>query len=452
MPRYFAPIPVMERRQKPSMPLQASSLTTLKTVVSRLSRLSRRLKYFPLAQLLATTEAVYAILSICLLVLVFFIISFLDERSTTPTLFSSQSSSGSIPFIANISATLPTSEFSAFGSTKQLDYLIRNITNRAHVVSNSSSTSLIVAIAVNYAYRKLALNFICNLNRLKIANYVVLAMDRPVFDYLALRDAHVFWHDDRFLHKPLLGSQSNSKTKRLSRHLNSISSLKSTGNGLHGNAKDAPDSFGSHAFVETSRRKSVLVLRLLSLGYSVLFSDVDVVWVTNPIQHMLKQSGHFVIQSDRPAALPDAPLNYNINSGLYLARATPQTIIAMRAILKYSHAIRRSEQKAFNFVLCGAFKDQRGGPGSRVGTTECMYNNAETTAQVLPLDAFPNGSDDSLWNTTSNFLDKYPSVVAVHANYVADREGKERRIRNIGFWFHSEKSQTRNECQLPQTS
>lgn len=193
---------------------------------------------------------------------------------------------------------------------------------------------------------------------------------------------------------------------------------------LHGNAEDDPDSFGSHAFVETSRLKSLLVLWLLYLGYYVLFYDVNVVWVTNPIRHMLEQSGHFAIQSYRSAALPGAPLNCNINSGPYLARVAPKTIIAMRAILKYSYTIRRSEQNTFNFVFCGAFKDQNGGPGSRVWTTECMYNNEETTDQVLPLDAFTNGSDYPLWNSTSNVLDKNPSVVAVHANYVFGRGGK----------------------------
>lgn len=324
-------------------------------------------------------------------------------------------------------------------------------------------SNVIVTVAVNFAYRKLALNFICNLKRLNISNYIVLAMDRPVYDFLNQRDAHVFFHDlshtaSADITSPLSHNETQSELQpHLTRHLSrrNLASVLETSSSLKNDSasgveeNDAPHEFGSGEFVETSRRKSLLVLRLLTLGYSVLFSDVDVVWISNPIPHMLGESGHFVIQSDRPKALPDSPLNFNVNSGLYLARAAPPTIIALRAIIKYAYSIRRSEQKAFNYVLCGAFKDDHMGPGGRVGSTECIFAHAGTTAQVLPLDSFPNGSDRELWASSSHFAKDYPRVVAVHANYVVGREEKMQRIERIGYWFHSEESNGRDECELP---
>lgn len=402
---------------------------------------SRRSVMFTLRRSLSTSESVYVFLSVCLILIVLYFISSIDSTSSISPLFLHTN----FHHIKAKNSTIFVSRFSAVGSAKQLERLVQNITSQSEKTTQGTASSLVVAVAVNYAYRKLALNFICNLKRLNITNYVALAMDRPVFDYLSQRNAHVFFHDLR--HEGVLDNkESDFKMRRTIRRLTAVLPPKPLYS-VAGN--DAPDQFGSSSFVETSRRKSLLVLRLLTLGYTVVFSDVDVVWVSNPIPRMLENSAHFVLQSDRSNALPDAPLNYNLNSGFYLARATPQTIIAMRAIIKYAHAVRRSEQKAFNFVLCGAFKDHHAGPGSRVGSTECTYSNAGTTAQALSLDEFPNGSDESLWTPSTNFSKQHPNVIVLHANYIADRERKEQRIRDVGFWFHSEESRTRDECILP---
>lgn len=307
------------------------------------------------------------------------------------------------------------------GSMRELEVLLLHIANvsRDSPVSNATAEAqekLVVAIAVNYAFRHLALNFVCNLKRVGVRNYVVLAMDRTVFDYLAARGANAFFY------------QTPGRRRLL---------------------EDA-DTFGSAAFVETSRRKSILVLKVLRLGYSVVFSDVDVVWVKDPIPELLKHDFDFVIQSDRAHKDQDTALNYNLNSGFYLVRSTMRSVTALKAIVKYATAIRRSEQKAFNYVLCGAFKDHHAGPGLRIGAQECTYRKGGATVLALPLEAFPNGSDESLWsNASSSFVSSHPGVVAVHANYVEGRAEKVERIKRIGYWLHSEESKRPDECLLP---
>lgn len=243
-------------------------------------------------------------------------------------------------------------------------------------------------------------------------------MDRSVYGYLSTRGANVFFYEE-------------SPRRRLL-------------------AEQPEDKFGSAAFVETSRRKSLLVLKVLRLGYSVLFSDVDVVWIKDPIPYLTPHQFDFVMQSDRHHSDLDAALNYNLNSGFYLARSSARSVTALKAIAKYAEAIRRSEQKAFNYVLCGAFKDHHAGPGLRVGAQECTYRKVGATVLALPLDSFPNGSDEDIWESRKTpFTTAYPEVVAVHANYVEGLAKKVERIKRIGFWLHSEVSARPDGCLLP---
>lgn len=316
----------------------------------------------------------------------------------------------------------PANSHAVAGTMRDLDHLLANVTNSTHVSDSRRDESvhdkLVVAIAVNYAFRQLALNFVCNLKRVAVSNYVILAMDRTVFDYLAARGANTFFYES-----------STKTTRRLLQHSHK---------------------FGSTAFVETSRRKSILVLKVLRLGYSVVFSDVDVVWVRDPIPELLRHDFDFVMQSDRSHKDQDTALNYNLNSGFYLVRSSIRSVTALKAIVKYAEAIRRSEQKAFNYVLCGAFKDHHAGPGIRVGAQKCTYRKGGATVIALPLEAFPNGSDESLWsNRSASFEEVHPGVVAVHANYIEGLAEKIERIKRIGYWLHSEDSRRPDECVLP---
>ena len=141
------------------------------------------------------------------------------------------------------------------------------------------------------------------------------------------------------------------------------------------------------------------------------------------------------------------PLNFNVNSGLYLARASERTIKAFRAIIKYGEKIRQSEQKAFNYVLCGAFKNTIMGPGLRVGASRCLYRHANTTSRMLPPEQFPNGSDEDLWQIKAGTWSKQrPRVVAVHTNYLTGLSRKMERIRTAGFWIYDRMSQHPDGC------
>lgn len=388
-------------RQIPSSPSKQTLPRATRATAKRLTRFCR------------THSSVVAFFSLFLAICLLFIA--LDYFTTSAT---TQPHTTVPQTLASLSHT---QNHHNTGSLKQLHALLQTL---AVTLPEHNNSKFIIVTAVNYAYRQLALNFICNLQHLHISNYLILAMDKSVYKYLLNHHANVFFHQQTAptLHRRLLSLSTPSEPH-----------------------------FGTALFVETSRRKSQLVLTILRLGYNVIFSDVDVALLQNPIPHLVSYQSDIVIQSDRPHFLRDAPLNYNINSGFYLVRPSARTVTAFRAILKYSQAIRRSEQKAFNYVLCGAFKTDHAGPGLRIGTDRCMYSRTDATVSVLPLDAFPNGSDQSLWsNATTRFTERHPDVVAVHANYVTGLAPKIDRLRTIGYWFLPPQStQTAPQCILP---
>ncbi|CAI5512667.1 unnamed protein product [Closterium sp. Naga37s-1] len=168
--------------------------------------------------------------------------------------------------------------------------------------------------------------------------------------------------------------------------------------------------FNSHCFRHYTKLKSRAVLRVLRLGYAVLWSDVDVAWFENPLP-MLWQYGEGVlaIQSNEPD--PSLPANSirRINSGFYLARPDPLTIAALTAVVKHAAHSRLSEQPSFYDVLCGEHGERRVSECvacasltaastlvSEVGSDTCQWTNGLRVV-FLPRQQFPNGAVYQLW-------------------------------------------------------
>lgn len=291
---------------------------------------------------------------------------------------------------------------SAVGTADELKELLEEIV--------PSPGKVVVAAAANYAYRDLAMNFVWNLHRLNVTNYVLLAMDRAMFEFGKDCGIQTFYHD-------AIDASSHHipMTKR-------------------GEVKSEEAVFGSRDFIYTSQLKSRLVLEILRLGYDVVFSDVDVFWLQNPIPLLVSYEEDIGIQSDAKFGTDQDP-NYNINSGLYHVKASTSTCKVFGAIGKYGKKLRRSEQKAFNHVLCGAFREIVGGSGKRLGTQRCLYNKkgVTVTARTLPREAFPNGSDN-FW-TTTNDTGERDGVIAAHANYIQGHDNKVLAMKTHGFWL-----------------
>lgn len=258
----------------------------------------------------------------------------------------------------------------------------------------------VVLIVTSGSHAALAHNLVCHLRRLNVDNYLVVSLDARAF--ATLRKRHVRVHPAPW---------------RLQTNDNA--------------------SFGTASFVGISLVKTRIVLAALTSGVDTLLVDTDVAWLRDARRIMSRPRGDIIATSD---ARPGEPLNTVLNSGLYFARTSASTIATFRRIARYALAIRRSEQKAFNHVLCGAFRRRIAGPGRRVGNTRCELpqNRGPTVSvKVLPLHRFPNGAT-ATWNRTLSRIISDGTVVAMHANYLSGANAKEQRLRAMGLWLVSD--------------
>mmetsp|Transcript_10910 Transcript_10910/g.21790 ORF Transcript_10910/g.21790 Transcript_10910/m.21790 type:complete len:430 (+) Transcript_10910:1757-3046(+) len=249
--------------------------------------------------------------------------------------------------------------------------------------NNVSLASTIILVAGTFSYRFMILNFLCGLRLLAIEEVLVLAMDKDLFLFLQRLDVPVFLHND-FAAK---------------------------------NSVDREVQFGSTEFVNISKAKTALVVKALQAGVDVLFSDADIFWFRDPrlylAAHLNRSQYDIAIQSD---AKGREPPNINVCSGFYLVRSRESSIWAFKAIVNFEMTNSMSEQKSFNFVFCGGFKNRKGGPGMRIGARRCQYRKHNSTLLTLDRDLFPNGSGDDHQKKSRQFL--------FHANYIGNLSSK----------------------------
>ena len=96
--------------------------------------------------------------------------------------------------------------------------------------------------------------------------------------------------------------------------------------------------YGSKGFRALTKLKSQQVLRILQLGYDVVWSDVDIFWKINPIPGMLEEMADMDIgiQSNAPPEERNDNGRRRINSGLYLVKSSPATVQAFQLIVDHA--------------------------------------------------------------------------------------------------------------------
>lgn len=265
---------------------------------------------------------------------------------------------------------------------------VKTITDK--VVQNNT----IILSALTFGYRSIMMNWVCNLRELGISNFVIAALDEDLYKYAFTRGVPTYYEN----------------TATAGRH--------------DGVNQDA--SYGSSSFKEITKAKSRVVLRLLKLGLNVQWSDCDVIWFKNPLQHMWSHNADLVIQSNAP---DNEALNGHrrLNSGFYLARSTPGLIAAFEDIVDYARRSRMSEQPCFYDVLCGKDGSTATGPDG------CSYKSS-VTVKVLARELFPNGITGNIWNTQDGQIpEKFPGLYILHNNWVKGSAGKRDRFRRHGM-------------------
>ncbi|ESW30862.1 hypothetical protein PHAVU_002G188500 [Phaseolus vulgaris] len=191
---------------------------------------------------------------------------------------------------------------------------------------------------------------------------------------------------------------------------------------------EAAHKFGSQGFFNFTARRPSHLLKILELGYSVMYNDVDMVWLADPFPYLL--GNHDVYFTDDMTAIK--PLNHShdlpppgkkgrpyICSCMIFLRPTDAAKLVLKKwieelqIQPWSKTVKSNDQPAFNWALMKIAK--------------------EVDLYLLPQAAFPTGGlyfKNKTWvkETKGNH-------VIIHNNYIVGFEKKIKRFRDYGLWL-----------------
>lgn len=256
----------------------------------------------------------------------------------------------------------------------------------------------VVLVAVTAGYKEMLLNFICRLREMGITNVLIAALEEDLYKYAFTQGLPVY-----------------------------LENIPAT----FGNLSTAECPFGSQCFRQFTKLKSRAVLNVLRAGYNVLWTDVDIAWMKNPLPDMMSYGpGTLPIQSNEPnASIPGSGIR-RINSGFYYARADQMTIEAFQAIVTHAAGTKLSEQPSFYDILCGVKGEKR------VSDTECVYDNGLRTI-FLDRKLYPNGAVYKIWeaeDVTRECLGL--GCLMLHNNWIAGKGNKTERFVANGMWHY----------------
>lgn len=247
----------------------------------------------------------------------------------------------------------------------------------------------VILTALTFGYRDMMMNWVCNLRQLGITNFVIASLDGELYKYAYTRSLPTYYEDRVSVRTP--------------------------------DGRDGDAAYGSPSFKQITKEKSRVVLRLMKLGYNVLWSDCDIFWFRNPLPDLWSRNADLSIQSNAP---DDEASNgrRRLNSGFYLAVSSPQLIKAFRDIVRYGAQSKMSEQPCFYDVLCG--KDG----STAVGQDGCTYG-LDVRVKVLPRERYPNGVTKKIWDAPAGrILDTHPGLIILHNNWVKGKSVKAMRF------------------------
>lgn len=222
---------------------------------------------------------------------------------------------------------------------------------------------------------------------------------------------------------------------------------------MHADLPASDLGWGSPSFHEMGRRKAALAAAVTGLGYDVLLSDVDAVWLADPAPHLARfPDADVLVSSDNLAstrgpdrgleAWPAAGAAFNI--GVVLFRATPGGRALAAA---WDGALAAAppgtwDQAVFNDVV-------REGVEPVSGRRDNLFFGANWTALVgvLPVDAYASGHTFFVQRLAERLAgradaggagkgDGSPSTpLAVHATFqFSGTAGKRHRLRERRLW------------------
>eukprot|EP00270_Netrium_digitus_P013096 TRINITY_DN4325_c0_g2_i3.p1 TRINITY_DN4325_c0_g2~~TRINITY_DN4325_c0_g2_i3.p1 ORF type:complete len:412 (+),score=100.31 TRINITY_DN4325_c0_g2_i3:176-1411(+) len=186
--------------------------------------------------------------------------------------------------------------------------------------------------------------------------------------------------------------------------------------------------FGSEEFYDIVLRRPMYIEALLELGYDVIYSDTDLLWLKDPFPYFqgdfdiilnVDAKDNFALSINSTALLDNT--GKDLCTCLLVCHPNPHTLeIVKRWIGNMVEEGRRhngdSDQGRFNDVIREAIDKDR--LDVRIG--------------ILPQQKFANGWEyfDEDWPKESR-----EKAVVAHRNFIAGKENKINSLKNYGLWL-----------------
>lgn len=265
----------------------------------------------------------------------------------------------------------------------------------------------VVISALNYGYRSMMMNWVCNMRYLNLTNFVIAALDEDLYLYAQTRGLPTYFE--------------NSILKGVDEH-----------------SLNSEASYGSVLFKKVTKMKTRVVVRILKLGYNVVWTDCDIIWYRNPLEYLWGLGADLAIQSNAPDK-EASNARGRINSGFYLARSNAKTITAFERVIVHATRSRKSEQPCFYDILCGTEGQ------NTVGTDRCQYGDVSVV--LLDRSLYPNGNTKSIWKSPpGTILRHFPNLYILHNNWIVGVDSKYSRMKDHGLVLYSEEEEI---CECP---
>ena len=239
-----------------------------------------------------------------------------------------------------------------------------------------SQDNILVIATANYGMRDYVYNWILSLEKTGHEKYVVFCIDEDLYNHLEATGYgnHASRIPDEWFHKPIEASFSD---------------------------------YYSPTYAAITHAKTLVVQRLLYFGFTVFFSDVDIVWLQPHIVDFLagrlsvREESHVLFQQEGYDQM-------NINSGFYIMRPEDSMKKLLADTIELQDTGEYTQQGAMNRALYNLDMDMRTSP-----------------VVLLDLFLFPNGF--------AYFQNNVPQQWGVqpyiaHANYL---------VSNTNFFFFS---------------
>eukprot|EP00871_Galdieria_phlegrea_P002471 jgi/Galph1/3224/GphlegSOOS_G1881.1 len=217
-------------------------------------------------------------------------------------------------------------------STQQRFQAFSSFLYQHSIPIRNTKRRVVVATLANDAYSPLVSLLNNRLSRLELKSLFVFCADDRIYQFCIRNNISAWFLRDT----PCQLSPSYQQLWKLS---------------LGSQLKNKTLFAGTQEFVSFTQLKYLIFYAILSNHYDLLFSDLDILWINNPLQYLLEESSEadILIQTDRKHS--SQSLFSYLNTGFLYIRSHCGTQLLLRTMIK--HATKwQSQQRNFNQILC----------------------------------------------------------------------------------------------------